>query len=84
MRDQNPIKVVKRVERERLLRQAAASESSGTSAHAKARELAATVNEWISEFRQTRPAWTQELKRQLGWPETEGNGTLSGPCEGEK
>jgi hypothetical protein len=69
MEEHNLIRVIKRAEREQLERQAAESTNSETSARDKARELAATVKEWISEFRQSRPAQSQEIKRQIGWPE---------------
>jgi hypothetical protein len=73
MEERNLIRVIKRAEREQLERQAAESTNSETSARDKARAQAATVKEWISEFRQSRPARSQEIKRQLGWPEYEGN-----------
>ena len=69
MEERNLIRVIKRAERERLERQSAGSTSPETSARDKARAQAATVKEWISEFRQEQPARSQEIKRQLGWPE---------------
>ena len=68
------IKVIKRDERERLEQQAAGSTHSESPAREKARGLAATVKEWISESRQNRLARYQESKQQLGWSENEGDG----------
>src|SRR4051812_19516001 len=73
MEERNLIRVIKRAEREQLERQAAESTNSETSARDKARELAATVKEWIREFRQSRPARRQEIKRQIGGPEHVGS-----------
>ena len=70
----NMIKVVKRAERERLGRQAAGGPRPELSPRNLARELAATVKGWVGEFEQNRPARLQELRRQLGWPETEREG----------
>ena len=70
----NLIKVVKREERERPARQTAVGPRPELSPRNLARELAATVKEWIGEFEQNRPARLQELRRQLGWPEIEQEG----------
>jgi hypothetical protein len=73
MINQNLIKVVKRAERERLEGRPAAVAAPALSARGKARQLATTVKEWISEFERARPVRLQELRRQLGWPEIEGD-----------
>jgi hypothetical protein len=69
-----PIKVIKRDERERLEGHAAGIINSESSANEKAREIAATVKEWIDELSHTRLAEQMENKRRLGWAEIEGNG----------
>jgi hypothetical protein len=66
---QQQIKVVKRAERSGP--HDARSPPAEPSVNEEARALAATVNEWVSEFRQTRLKQHQEIKRQLGWPEVE-------------
>jgi hypothetical protein len=60
------IKVIKRVEREQGGQEAAGGTHSELSAHENAREQAATVKAWISEYRRARTAQPQEVKRQLG------------------
>lgn len=84
----NLIRVVKRAERERAGRQAAAGPRPESSPHNLARELAATVKGWVGEFVQNRPARLQELRRQLGWPEVERDGpprpAAGGPAESGK
>lgn len=84
----NLIRVIKRAERERLGQPASGSAGAEPSARDKASELAATVQEWVSEFRQSRPVRRQELKRELGWSENEDNGrgqlVESVPREGER
>jgi hypothetical protein len=84
----NPVKVIKRAERQRPGRQAAESTNAESSSRREARALAARVREWVGEFEQARPARLQELRRQLGWPEIEGDGptvrALSDPAEGER
>ena len=70
----NMIRVVKRAERERLGRLAAGDPRPELSPRNLAREMAATVKEWVGEFEQNRPARLEELKRQLGWPEPEREG----------
>ena len=67
----NLIRVVKRAERERPGRQAEGGPCPELSSRALARELTATVKAWVSEFEQNRPARLQELRRQIGWSETE-------------
>ena len=66
MRNNNPIKVVKRVEREQYAQVAGGGACPELSAREKARELAATVNEWISECRQTRLTRHQEMEQRFG------------------
>lgn len=63
------IKVVKRAERERLGQQAAGGASLQTSPRREARELAARVKEWVTEFELARPVRLRELRLELGWPE---------------
>ena len=58
----HPIKVIKRAERERLEQEVAESANVDSSADEQARKLTATVKEWISELRRTRPARSQEIK----------------------
>lgn len=67
----NMIRVVKRTEREQSGRPVASGCGPESSPSTLARELAATVKGWIGEFEQNRPEKLQELRRQLGWPETE-------------
>ena len=81
MVSQNPIKVVKRAERERPGERPAAGAAPALSARGKARQLAATVEEWIGEFERTRPVRLQELRRQLGWSEIKGD---SLPCQADE
>jgi hypothetical protein len=73
---QHLIKVVKRTERERLGQEAAGGAGLQTPSRCEARELAATVKEWITEFELARPVRLQELRRQLGWPEIEEDGRM--------
>ena len=66
------VKVIKRSER----RPHAPQDADGgaeleSGARGEAREAAATVKEWVSEFIQGRPARYSEIRRQLGWPEIE-------------
>jgi hypothetical protein len=71
------VKVVKRTERERLGQEAAGGTTSlQKPSRCEARELAATVKEWITEFELARPVRLQELRRQLGWPEIEEGGRM--------
>ncbi|MFL6335272.1 MAG: hypothetical protein ACJ754_18315 [Pyrinomonadaceae bacterium] len=70
------VKVVKRTERERLGQKAAGGASLQKPSRCEARELAATVKEWITEFELARPVRLQELRRQLGWPEIEEDGRM--------
>jgi len=65
----NPVKIVKRAERERPGPQAAGDTNPEPSSRERARALAARVREWVSEFEQARPVRLQELRRQLGWQE---------------
>lgn len=85
---QHLIKVVKRTERERLGQEAAGDTSLQIPSRREARELAATVKEWITELELARPVRLQELRRQLGWPEIEEDGRMvlavSDSVEGEK
>lgn len=72
------IKVIKRAEREQTAQVAAAvvgSAHSESPAHDKASKLAATVESWISEFRQTRQTRHQEFEQQLGWRQDDANHT---------
>src|SRR4051812_29465624 len=72
MTTHNFIKVIKRSEREPPgLEVADGGAELEASARGKARETAATVREWVSEFRQGRPARDREIRQQLGWPEIE-------------
>jgi hypothetical protein len=84
----NLIRVIKRAERERLAQPAAGSVRPESSARDKAQESAATVKEWISEFRQSRLAQQQEINRLPGRSENEVNGQgqliESGARKGEK
>jgi hypothetical protein len=73
---QHLVKVVKRNERERLGQEAAEGASRQTPSRGEARELAATVKEWITELELARPVRLQELRRQLGWPEIEEDGRM--------
>jgi hypothetical protein len=75
MTTHNFIKVIKRSEREPPgLEVADGGAELEASARGKARETAATVREWVSEFRQGRPARDREIRKQLGWPEIEREG----------
>ncbi|MFL6229977.1 MAG: hypothetical protein ACJ741_14485 [Pyrinomonadaceae bacterium] len=71
MREHQLIKLIKRAER--LEQQPATGANHGSSARDQAREQAATVKGWIDESRQTRPARYEEIRRQFGWPEGEGD-----------
>ncbi len=68
------IKVIKRIAREQSEQEAEVPHAE-LSAHEKAREQAATVKNWISEFRQTRQTRFQEVTQQFGWLQDRGNGT---------
>ena len=61
------IRVIKRAQRERLEETAAGGAGAELTAPEKARGLAATVREWVSEFQQTRLARHQEIAQQHGW-----------------
>jgi len=63
------VKVVKRAEREQPGQQAAGGTSLQTPPRRAAREQAARVKEWVTEFEQARPVRLQELRRELGWAE---------------
>jgi hypothetical protein len=74
----NPIKIIKRAEREQAAQVAAGGAAGGgmhseSSAQDEASEMAATVKNWISEFRQTRQARDQEFEQQLGWRQGDAN-----------
>ena len=71
MMSHNMVKVIKRSERRPHAQQDADGAEPESGARGKAREAAATVKEWVSEFMQGRPARYRELTRQLGWPEVE-------------
>ncbi len=72
MTSHNFIKVIKRAERKPPgLEAADGGAELEASASGKARETAATVREWVSEFMQGRPARYREIRQQLGWPEIE-------------
>jgi hypothetical protein len=86
MSEQNPVRVIKRAERERHEQQDDGSVSTASaSARGEARELAATVKEWVSEFRQDSLVRQREINRRLGWLENEGGerrrSKQSGPRE---
>jgi len=87
MMSHNLVKVIKRSER-RPHAQQDADGGAESRARGKARETAATVKEWVSEFMQGRPARNREIRRQLGWPEIEREGrkqpTARAAREGEE
>ena len=67
MSSSNPIKLIKRRARAPQLAQAVAGcVPPQSSAREKARGMAATVKEWISECRQARLARYQELEQRFG------------------
>lgn len=70
----NPVKVVKRAERQPPAQQAVGSTNPESSSRQEARALATRVREWVGEFERARPLRLQELRRQLGWPEIGGDG----------
>jgi len=72
---QHPIKIVKRSERGRAESNDAQGRRAELSVNEEARVLAATVNEWVREFRQTRLQQYLEIRQQLDWSEDEGEDT---------
>ena len=72
---QHPIKIVKRSERVRAESDDPQTRRAEPSVNEEARVLAATVNEWVREFRQTRLQQYLEIREQLDWSEDEGRDT---------
>ena len=85
---QNLIKVIKRVKRERMEQEATVRSNAEPSAQEKLRALAATVEGWVNESRQTRLARHIAIKQQLGWQQGESHNSLtqviSGSSDGVK
>ena len=67
MKNKTPIKVIKREERNRPKPVAEEVKAERKSAQEAARDMVATVSEWVSEFQQKRRAETaQAIKTLLG------------------
>jgi hypothetical protein len=67
MQKKTPIKVIKRDERNRQQQQPAAAEpvSERTSAKEAARDMVATVSQWVNEFQQKRRSETAQAIKTL-------------------
>ena len=67
MKNKTPIKVIKRDERNRVKQPAQEVKAERKSAQEAARDMVATVSEWVNEFQQKRRAETaQAFKTLLG------------------
>lgn len=67
MKNKTPIKVIKREERNRVKQPAEEVKTERKSAQEAARDMVATVSEWVNEFQQKRRAETaQAFKTLLG------------------
>ena len=69
MKNKTPIKVIKREERNRAKQPAEEVKVERKSAQEAARDMVATVSEWVNEFQQKRRAETAHaFKTLLGTP----------------
>lgn len=67
MKNKTPIKVIKRDERNRVKQPTEEVKAERKSAQEAARDMVATVSEWVNEFQQKRRAETaQAFKTLLG------------------
>jgi len=65
MKNKTPIKVIKRDERARLKQPAAEVKAERKSAQEAARDMVATVSQWVNEFQQKRRAETAQAFKTL-------------------
>ncbi|HEX8500242.1 MAG TPA: hypothetical protein VF659_06575 [Pyrinomonadaceae bacterium] len=65
MQKKNPIKVIKRDERNRLQQQAPAVAPERATAKEAARDMVATVSQWVNEFQQKRRSETAQAIKTL-------------------
>jgi hypothetical protein len=69
MKNKTPIKVIKREERNRVKQPAEEVKAERKSAQETARDMVATVSQWVNEFQQKRRVETaQAFKTLLGDP----------------
>jgi hypothetical protein len=69
MTKKTPIKIIKRNERNRQEKPAEPAKSTRESAQETARDMVATVSNWVNEFQQKRRAETSQALKTL-FPET--------------
>jgi hypothetical protein len=69
MTKKTPIKIIKREERNRQEKGDASNKTTRESAQETARDMVATVTNWVSEFQQKRRAETSQALKTL-FPET--------------
>jgi hypothetical protein len=69
MTKKTPIKIIKREERNRQEKGDAPNKTTRESAQETARDMVATVTNWVSEFQQKRRAETSQALKTL-FPET--------------
>jgi hypothetical protein len=69
MTKKTPIKIIKRNERNRQEKAVEPAKSTRESAQETARDMVATVSNWVNEFQQKRRAETSEAFKTL-FPET--------------
>ena len=65
MQKKTPIKIIKRDERNRQQQPAAAAVVERTSAKEAARDMVATVSQWVNEFQQKRRSETAQAIKTL-------------------
>lgn len=65
MQKKTPIKVIKRGERNRQQQPAATAVTERTSAKEAARDMVATVSQWVNEFQQKRRSETAQAIKTL-------------------
>ncbi len=65
MQKKTPIKIIKRGERNRQQQQPAPEVSERTSAKEAARDMVATVSQWVNEFQQKRRSETAQAIKTL-------------------
>jgi hypothetical protein len=65
MQKKTPIKVIKRDERNRQQQPAAEPSAERTSAKEAARDMVATVSQWVNEFQQKRRSETAQAIKTL-------------------
>ncbi|HVF45244.1 MAG TPA: hypothetical protein VM936_19615 [Pyrinomonadaceae bacterium] len=65
MKNKTPIKVIKREERNRVKQPAEEVKAERKSAQEAARDMVATVSEWVNEFQQKRRAETAHAFKTL-------------------